>query len=198
MRRLVLVKHSLPEIEPDKPASAWRLGEIGRRRAEALAVRLSEFSPEVIWSSSEPKAKKTAEIIGGSFGIAVEVMDGLEEHHRGNVPFLPKEEFKSAVERFFCDPGRLVLGTETADQARDRMASSIVALLEAGHTDSIVVTHGTVIALYVASVADVRPAGLWRRLELPSFVVLAVPSMAIHSVVERVLEEQLPPELPRL
>lgn len=180
MGRLVLVRHSMPEIEPDKPASAWRLGEIGRRRAEELAARLRDFSPEMIWSSSEPKAEETAEVIAGTFGAALKVMDGLEEHHRGNVPYLPNEEFERTVERSFYNPGRLVLGTETADQARDRMAGSIITVLEAGHTDSIVVTHGTVIALYVASVADIRPICLWRRLELPSFVVLTVPSMAIH------------------
>ena len=36
-RRLVLVRHSMPEIERDRPASSWRLGEIGRRRSELLA-----------------------------------------------------------------------------------------------------------------------------------------------------------------
>ena len=181
----------MPEIEPDKPASAWRLGEIGCRRAEDLAARLRDFSPEVIWSSSEPKAEETAEVIAGAFGVALKVMDGLEEHHRGNVPFLPKEGFERTVERFFCNPGQLVLGTETADQARERIADSIDAILEAGHTDSIVVTHGTVIALYVASVAGVRPACLWRRLGLPSYVALTVPSMAIHSVVESVSDDQV-------
>ena len=190
MRRLVLVRHSMPELEPDKPASAWRLGEIGHRRAGELAARLRDFSPEVIWSSSEPKALETAEVVAGAFGVPVKIMDGLEEHHRGNVPLLPKEEFEGAVERFFCNPSQLVLGTEMADQARDRMAGSIDRVLEAGHNDSIVVTHGTVIALYVASVADTRPFCLWRRLEPPSFVVLMVPSMAIQSVVESVLEEQ--------
>ena len=190
MRRLVLVKHSLPEIEPDKPASDWRLGEAGRRRAETLAAGLGDFSPELIWSSKEPKAVETAELLAGTLGVPVRVADGLEEHHRGNVPFLPEEDFEGMVERLLCNPDRLVLGTETADQARDRMALAIDRVIEAGQTDSIVVTHGTVIALYVASVADVRPVRLWRRLGLPSFVVLMVPSMAIHSIVESVTVER--------
>ena len=56
MSRLVLVRHSKPEIEPDKPASAWKLDEVGRRRSELLAARLRDFSPAVVWSSEEPKA----------------------------------------------------------------------------------------------------------------------------------------------
>ena len=199
MRRLVLVKHSMPEMEQDKPASAWRLGEVGRGRAEELAVTLREFSPDMIWSSREPKAVETAEMLAGSFGVAVKVMDGLEEHHRGNVPFLPKEEFEGAVEHFFCNPGRLVLGTETADQALERVAGSIDAVVEAGHTDSVVVTHGTVISLYVASVTDIQPVCLWRRLGLPSYVSIMLPSMAIHSIAESVLgSDRLPTKSTRI
>ena len=46
-RRLVLVRHSKPEIERDKPASNWRLGEVGRWRSELLADRLRIFNPAV-------------------------------------------------------------------------------------------------------------------------------------------------------
>ena len=70
------------------------------------------------------------------------------------------------------------------------MAASIERVIKADQADSIVVTHGTVIALYVASVADIRPVGLWRRLGLPSYVVLTVPSMVIHSIVDSVEGEK--------
>ena len=162
MRRLVLVKHSMPEIEPNKPASAWKLGEVGRRRAESLAAKLKEYSPDVIWSSREPKAIETAEIVADELGVPVKIADRLEEHHRDNVPFLPsRDEFEKAVERFFLRPDRLVLGTETANQARDRFAAAIDEVIDAGQSDSIVVTHGTVMTLYVASVAGVQRMAFW-------------------------------------
>ncbi|MYD51468.1 MAG: histidine phosphatase family protein [Dehalococcoidia bacterium] len=187
MRRLVLVKHSMPEIDPDKPASAWKLGEVGRGRAESLAGRLREFSPSVIWSSKESKAIETAETVARELGVQVEIADGLEEHHRENVPFMSsKDEFEEAVERFFLHPDELVLGTETANQARDRFAAAIDKVIGAGQTDSIVVTHGTVITLYVASVAGVQRMGFWRRLGLPSYVVLTLPDMSIRSIVDDV------------
>ena len=187
MRRLVLVKHSMPEIDPDKPASAWKLGEVGRRRAELLAAGLREFRPSVIWSSREPKAIETAEIVANELGVPVKIANGLEEHHRDNVPFLPsKEEFEGAVERFFLCPDRLVLGAETAEQARDRFAAAIDKVIVAGQADSIVVTHGTVMTLYVASVAGVQTIEFWRRLGLPSYVVLTLPDLRIKSIVEDV------------
>ena len=185
MRRLVLARHSTPEIEPERPASAWRLGALGRRRSQLLASRLQGYSPEVIWSSSEPKAVETAEIVADSFGVPVRIADGLEEHHRDNVPFFPTTgDFEAAVERFFSHPGRLVLGSETAEQARGRMAAAIDDIVELGHADSIVVTHGTVLTLYVAGVAGVRPMSFWRSLGLPSYVVLEVPGNRILSTVE--------------
>ena len=187
MRRLVLVKHSMPEIDPAKPASAWKLGEVGRRRAESLAAKLMEFNPSVIWSSKESKAVETAEAVARELGVQVEIADGLEEHHRDNVPFMSsKDEFEEAVERFFLHPDELVLGMETANQARDRFAAAIDKVIEAGQSDSIVVTHGTVITLYVASVAGVQMMSFWRRLGLPSYVVLTLPDMRIKSIAEGV------------
>ncbi len=42
------------------------------------------------------------------------------------------------------------------------------------------------ISLFVARHAAVEPFPLWRRLGLPSFVVLAVPALALLEVIERV------------
>ena len=183
MRKLVLVKHSMPEIERDKPASTWRLGDVGRRRARVLADRLKPFSADLIWSSREPKAVETADILAATFGVPVRQADGLEEHHRDDVPFLPKQDFQSAVEALFRHPDHLVLGSETAEQARERFTASIENVIKTGQKDNIVVTHGTVISLFAASVAKVHSMSLWHQLGLPSFVVLTLPSMDIQAIV---------------
>ncbi len=47
MPRLILVKHSLPEIVPALPANEWRLSEGGRPRCRVLAERLAAYSPFV-------------------------------------------------------------------------------------------------------------------------------------------------------
>jgi hypothetical protein len=48
----------------------------------------------------------------------------------------------------------------------------------------VVVAHGTVISLYVAGRTGAPPFGLWKRLGLPSFVVVTVPDGRVVSVVE--------------
>ena len=187
MSRLVLVRHSKPGIEPDKPASAWKLSEVGRRRSELLATRLRDFNPAAVWSSEEPKAVETAETVAAALAVPVQTADGLEEHHRDGVPYFDAQsEFEAAVERLFDEPDRLVLGTETAEQALARFSAAIDRVMDAGQADNIVVTHGTVMTLYAASVAGVEPKCLWRSLDTPSFVVLGLPEMDVRCVVESV------------
>ena len=192
MRRLVLVRHAMPEMEPDKPASSWGLGEVGRHRSGLLAARLRGFNPQVIWTSAEPKAVETAEIVARAFGVPACTAVGLEEHDRRNVPFFEtRDEFERAVAHFFREPDRLVLGAETAEQALARFTCTIDQIVSAGHADSVVITHGTVMTLYAARVAGVRQMCFWRRLGLPSFVVMTLPDMDIQSVVDSVTSEEV-------
>lgn len=183
MRRLVLVKHSMPDIDPSKPASTWRLGNVGRHRAGVLATKLSFLSPELIWSSREPKAVETASIVAKTFDVPVRLADGLEEHHRDDTPYLPQREFESVVETFFHRPDQLIFGSESAEQACERFTASIENVIETGQKDIVVVTHGTVISLFAASVAKVHSLSLWHRLGLPSYVVLTLPYMEIQTTV---------------
>jgi len=49
--------------------------------------RLANQEIKKIFSSSEPKAIETAEIIGNGLSLPVEIQPGLHEHDRSNVPF---------------------------------------------------------------------------------------------------------------
>ena len=188
MSKLVLVRHSKPEVDLTQPAQEWRLGETGWRRAKLLAGRLNSFAPTVIWSSKETKAIETAGVIAGAFQVPVRVTHGLEEHHRSGTRYFPTQlEFEGAVERFSAKPEQLVLGTETADQALKRFTTAINQAIALGDLQTIVVTHGTIVTLYVAGKCGVSPMEFWKRLGLPSFVIIQLPKMKIDSIVESVL-----------
>ncbi len=149
-----------------------------------MAARLRDYRANLIWCSREPKAVETAEIVGGALGVPIRIRDGLEEHHRGNVPFIPTtKEFEQAIEEFFSQPSRLVLGSETARQARVRFTAAIDAVLDADSGDAIVVTHGTVMTLYLAQVADIPPMDFWRELRTPCLVGVEIPTMRVGPIV---------------
>ena len=184
MTRLLLVKHSLPKIVETVPAREWTLSSEGRERARELAEKLSLFQPDVIVSSLEPKARQTAEIIAEEWRLNVQALDGLHEHERSRVPFLPKGEFESLAKNFFENPNSLVFGDETAADALTRFQKAIDSSLRSTRANTpIVVSHGTVISLFVASVSGCDGYSLWQELELPSCVILDIETT---SVVEKI------------
>ena len=185
---LILIKHSLPEIVPDIPAKQWHLSTTGRQRCEQLAVQLEVYSPDVFIASDEPKAQETGHIVASILGTPCTTAPNLHEHDRSNVEYFPAEEqFESRVARFFAHPGSLVFGQETADDAHARFANAVSTVItqHPGRTIAIV-AHGTVITLFVARACGLQPIPLWKRLDLPSFVVLTLPAFQFHLIVDSV------------
>lgn len=186
MSRLILVKHSLPEIDPRRPAADWPLSPEGRLRCAPLAARVARFAPAVILASGEPKAAETAQIVGAHLGLAVTLAEGLHEHLRRNVGWLDQKAFEAAVAGFFARPAELVFGEETAQAAEARFSTALErALAPHAGRSVLVVTHGTVLALFVARVAGQAPFPLWRSLGLPAFLVLTWPAGQIEALVPR-------------
>ena len=170
-RRLLLIRHSVPAVDPAVPAPEWRLTDEGRERAAAFAARLRALDVRFIASSREPKAAETAEILAEQLGVPWAVEEGLHEHERTRVPFLHDmgEWYRRAAE-FLARPDEPVFGDETANQARARFRGAVARVL-AAHPDGdvAVVAHGTVIALYV----DPPDAyAFWRGLGMPELVEL--------------------------
>jgi broad specificity phosphatase PhoE len=183
-KRIILIKHSEPSIDPRVPPSSWGLSDEGRRRSATLAARLRPYGPDFVLTSEEPKAAETARIVADRLGLESGTHPWLHEHDRTGAPFGTQEDFERSARVFFEDPRELVWGNETADQAVERFSSAMDEILERYQDkDVAVVAHGTVITLFVARYADVEPFGFWKRLGLPSFCVLTfLPFRLEHAV----------------
>lgn len=177
---LILVKHSLPTIVENVSAQEWELSDVGRGRAQQLAGRLNGYQPEVIVSSVEPKAKETAKIIAAKHNLELHFLEGLHEHDRSKVAYLPKDEFQATVREFFEKPDTLVFGSETADQCHARFEQAVHSILN-HYLDKtvVIVAHGTVISLFVSRLTGISDLLLWNELGLPSFLVIDVQSAAL-------------------
>jgi broad specificity phosphatase PhoE len=187
MRKLILVKHCPPEVLPDVPSERWRLSEKGRALVDPLANALSAYGPAVVVSSDEPKAAETAQLVAGRLNVPWHTAPGLHEHDRSNVPHLRSGEFISMMELFFRKPRDLVLGCETADQARSRFESAVRRVL-GEHPDGnvAVVSHGTVVALMLEGKGKRSGFEVWRAMGLPSMAVLSVPELSLESTTDRI------------
>jgi probable phosphoglycerate mutase len=183
--RIVLVKHALPILDASRPPREWLLAPDGEQQAKRLAVALRRFAPLRLVTSSEPKARRTAEIVAGELDRALTVVAGLQEIDRPALPILPASEHERLNARAFAEFDRAVIGRESARDARHRFTEAVSNELQRTHEDNnlVVVAHGTVIALMVSAHNPVDAFDLWRRLRCPSFVVLDAAAMALLEVL---------------
>jgi broad specificity phosphatase PhoE len=186
MRKLILIKHARPQIDPRTPSEEWELSDEGRQGAAALVERLRTQEFDHLFSSTEPKAVQTAQILGRALNRPVEPFADLHEHDRRDVPHMDSREFISMIALFFKQPDRLVLGHETADEAAARFEAAVDRVLEKTTGDVAIVSHGTVISLFAERRAGQEPFALWRRMGLPSFIVLETPGWRVREICERV------------
>ena len=187
MRRLILIKHASPFVIPGTPPERWKLSDKGRESCIPLAEALRAHAPAVIVSSDEPKAQETAQLVAEHLKLTSETAKGLQEHDRSNVPHMRSGEFISHIELFFRRPRELVLGRETAEQATQRFEAAVEAGLKTHPSGNVaIVSHGTVIALFVASYGGENAFAMWRRMGLPSFAVLSLPQYTVDSLIDRI------------
>jgi broad specificity phosphatase PhoE len=180
---LILIRHSQSQPERDRPASQWPLTEEGRRRCIALAKRLAAYAPDVIVTSRERKAIETGALVAARLALPTLIAHGLHEHEREQVGWLSNPAFERAVSAFFAQPNELVFGEETATQAGARFDAAVRDVVAAYPAQTIaLVSHGTVITLFLAQHAGVAALPFWKRLGMPALVVLSLPELKLLEV----------------
>ena len=183
MPNLILIKHSLPEILPDRPAREWHLSDEGRRRCAKLAEAVAPYQPQVVITSLEPKAAETGQLLAAALHLPVASALNLHEHERQHTPFLSPEMFEASILAFFAEPSQRVSGSESANESHERFSQAVWDVVEAHPNQNIAITaHGTVISLFVSRLTNADPFLLWKRLSLPSFVVISLPEKQLINV----------------
>ena len=187
MPNVILIKHAPPVVQPNLPPEQWPLSAEGLQRAEKLAMQLAEHGIHRVFSSEEIKAVETARVIVDKLAIPLATVHDLHEHDRSNVPHMPTREFISAIAQFFQKRDELVLGRETADQAEQRFTSAVKKLIKEYPQETLaIVSHGTVMSLLLSRHGGGDAFQLWRRLGLPSFVVMTIPDLQITTIVDTI------------
>lgn len=178
MRRLYLVRHASPVVQPDRPSREWVLSDRGIAEARALAATATGWGIEAVYCGSEPKMRATALILGDATGAPVHLVAAFDElrvaEWIGN-----SDEFNELV-RAILEEDPLPRGVESAAGAAARFADGL-RLVETGPFPAAIVSGGRILTSYLALFRGVEePFAYWRAMPFPGWtsIDLAAPHEA--------------------
>ena len=187
MRRCYLVRHAQTvwngenrlQGHSDLPLSA-----LGERQARQLGARFASLHVAGLFSSTLQRSRQTAQqILEGNGHQVNPVMDhGLMEMHLGAWEGLTPQEidgrFDGAYQRWIVQPSSVVIPNgEPLDAFRLRVRqawSRVLATIEGGDGEYVVVSHGGVIAAMLADALAADYDILIRRLRLDNAGITAI------------------------
>ena len=153
-RRLILLRHgqtawnAATRIQGQLDSRHDETGELQAKRAAPL---LAAMSPSVIHCSDLSRARRTAELVGESCGLAPVLDPRLREYRLGQRQGLTHAEYRDAhpaeFARFAAGDWDGIPGAETAAQVADRYDAALTdlaAALSPGEL-GIAVSHGAAI-----------------------------------------------------
>ena len=188
-RNLVFIRHSQTQPEPGVAAREWQLTAEGRQRCIHLAAQLAAFNLDLIVTSTEQKAIETGQLAAQKLGIPCQVADDLHEHKRDTAPYYKTTtEFEEAVHALLNKPTELVFGEETGWQACARFKKAVECIMQSNPHENIgIVTHGTVLSLFVSHWIGEEIFTFWQSLGMPAIVAFSHPSMELLALVNEIV-----------
>ena len=189
MRSLVFIRHSQSKPDSTRPARMWSLTDEGRRRCGLLAAQLGPFNINLIVTSTEPKAVETGELVAQRLGIPCQSVANLHEHERETVPYFEtRDAFLDAVRKLFEHPDKLVFGEETGQAARERFGQAVETVMAENPQDNIaIVTHGTVLSLFVNHITGCEIYPFWQDIGMPAMVAFSYPEMELLTQLNEIV-----------
>lgn len=142
---ITYVRHAMAVPEEGVHPTAWHLDAAGAADAGRLAARL-EVAPNIgaLVTSSEPKARETAEVIGEHWDAVVLVDERLREAAR---PWIGPG-YRAVVHRYLR--GERPAGWEPHAEVAARVAAAVAEATErAAGGPVVVVSHGLALALHL-------------------------------------------------
>jgi broad specificity phosphatase PhoE len=185
MGTLILIRHSIVQPQPGVLSRLWPLTDEGRARCIPLADLIRPYRVERLYSSDEPKAFVTAEIIREQLAAAPVIVDaGLCETRRETVPYFEnRQAFEAAIHDAMTFPDELRFGEETFSAARVRLTETLIRIVSTHpHGTVAAVTHATILTFFLAPIVGQDPFELWKSMDMPAVAVLSTPDYALKEL----------------
>lgn len=167
---LHLVRHGETEWNTQRRMQGWRdspLSPLGVRQASDLAARMRPLPISAVYSSSSPRALRTAEILSAGRALPLRADPALREMHFGAWEGRTHEEIVAReAERyhaFWHAPDRYdALDGETFAQVQARVLGVVARVLQRHRgQDVLIVTHTVALKVLLAAYEPRPFARLW-------------------------------------
>ncbi|WP_433384727.1 histidine phosphatase family protein [Actinoplanes sp. CA-142083] len=170
--RLLLVRHAMPETDPDTPPEQWHLGPEGRAAARALARLIAEPRAGHYVASTEPKAVETLREIAPHAPIATDA--GFAEVRRPRA-WTDDVTYRAAARAYIEGDTASRDGWEARDEVVGRFDAAVArhaGRAAASGVTLVVGTHGLAPTLWLAARVGLRPSpgAFWASLRFPDVV----------------------------
>lgn len=173
---LYLVRHAKTRPDPSRNPAQWDLDAAGEAQKDRMGALPHWATAYRICSSTEPKAMLTAAAIRQHHPQLPEVepVDELRELYKAS--WVGNNEHDAVMARVFAEPDKAVLpGWERAADGLARITACIGRLVaEAEGRDLIVVSHATILSIYLAWLQGqerVNPAD-WAAIGFPDYALV--------------------------
>ncbi len=187
MKSILLVRHAEPRVVPARKARTWELTCAGRSAARDIATRLIDHRPDIVVTSREVKARETGAIITAALCLPMREHEGLGEQGGDNVAFFrDRDVFREVVQHHFSEPSRILLGQESAREAAARFAGVVAELAgrSPGPRCPVLVSHGRVMASYLALATGADAWTVWNTLAFPDASALDLESRSMRRLLD--------------
>ncbi|MCB0383879.1 MAG: histidine phosphatase family protein, partial [Bdellovibrionales bacterium] len=129
-----------------------------------------------VYSSEEPKALETAQIVSRVLQVSHRPLAELNEIDRRARPITSRELHIEYNRELFVRRQEKVVGDESAEEALDRFEFGINLILLGKPENVLVISHGTVISLYAQRHnSSLFAFGLWQKMACLDYLDLGLP-----------------------
>jgi broad specificity phosphatase PhoE len=172
--KLILIRHSKTDRNPQIPITCWGLTTDGIKLAEELSTKNVIKDLDVLYASFQTKALETAVILAKPNAIAIKADNRLTEVTSFTGPFEKDfDMYTKNVHNYYADILSRVSGGETKQEALTRFTSALEAIVETEkeHDRIGIVSHGNILTLFSALYKDVDCFALHTQIKQPDVAI---------------------------
>lgn len=172
--KVIFLRHADTEKDPCMNASLWKLSKEGGIQSISLLDNPDMKYVDLIYTSEEQKTYLTIEPVALSLKKNVISSSSFNEVKRGD-KFLSKDEFEEEKKKQLTDLSYHAFDGESCEEALARFKNGVVNIMKDNEGKTVlIVTHGTVLNLYFASLLGVSTEELNNRWKNTDFCAYGI------------------------